>query len=121
MSEADLVGIAEWLQCKSIYAQKKNVSGNWEIGKSDVVRDWGRREKSVPSVRLVTEQAWSKIDIANGQAARRSAEDGMASCLCENEHVSTKPYHQDKHRGNSTCSVRIPKNYSSKTEIHFRF
>lgn len=31
--------------------RKKNVSGNWEIGKSDVVRDWGRRENSAPSVK----------------------------------------------------------------------
>ena len=86
-----------------------------------MVRDWGRREKSAPSVRLVTEQAWSETDVANGQEARCSAEEGMASCLWENECVSTKLYHQDKQRGNSTCLVRIPKNYSSKTEIHFRF
>lgn len=93
--------------------RKKNVSGNWETGKSDVARDWGRRENSAPSVNLVTEQAWSKIDIANGQVAGCSAKGGTPLYLWENKLLSTKPY-QDKQRDNSTYLIRIPKKLQFK-------
>lgn len=62
-----------------------NVNGNWEIGKSDIVRDWGRRENSVPSASLITEQAWCKTDIANGQEASCSAKEGIPIYLWENK------------------------------------
>lgn len=34
-----------------------------EIGKSDMVRDWGRKEDSMPSASLTVEKAWRKIDV----------------------------------------------------------
>ena len=32
-----------------------------ETGKSDMVRDWGRKEDSMPSASLTVEKAWHKI------------------------------------------------------------
>lgn len=50
-----------------------------------MVRDWGRRENSVPSASLVTEQAWYKIDVANGQEASCSGKENIPRYLWENK------------------------------------
>lgn len=60
---------------------KTNVNGNWKIQESDVVRDWGRREESVPSATLTTEKVRCAVSLTSGQKQAWGSPRRVCQCV----------------------------------------
>lgn len=72
------------------------ISRNWEIQKSEMVRDWGRREDVVPSATQYRKRGVKQTPQTDKEQAIVLCKERVPIYLLENKRISTKTSFQDK-------------------------